>query len=133
MEVNAESKTYTICIVSSKSTCPEESLVMQLIDYWNTKLSQEQGISLRYVHSEDCEADIYVFLVSDYIDVSKLEKVINNPDPIVIFYRTSGSSNSYELNTVINKFHGRCAFVDHSSPNSFSTKLLDLIRHTANR
>lgn len=133
MEVNAESKTYTICIVSSKSTRSEESSVMQLIDYWNTKLSREQGISLKFVHGEDWEADIYVFLVSDFIDVSKLEKVINNPDPIVIFYRTSGSSKTYEQNTIINKFHGRCSFVDHSSPNDFSTKLLDLIRHTANK
>ena len=133
MEVNAESKTYTICIVSSKSTSLDEYSVLQLIDYWNTTLSQEQDILLRLVHDGGSEADIYLFLVSDHIDESKLVEVINNPDPIVIFCRTSGSSKSYELNTVNNKFHGRCAFVDHSSPNDFSAKLLDLIRHTANR
>lgn len=133
MEDNADSKTYTICIVSTKSTRPEESSVRLLIDHWNAKLTEEQGISLSIVPGEDYIANIYLFLVSDQIDESKLEKVINNPDPIVIFCRTSGSSNSYELNTVINRFHGRCTFVDHSSPNDFSAKLLDLIRHTANR
>lgn len=133
MEVNAESKTYTICIVSSKSTCPEESSVMQLIDYCNTKRGQEQDILLRVVHGGDCEADIYLFLVSDQIDESKLEKVINNPDPIVIFYRTPGSSKTHELNRIINRFEGRCTIIDHSSPNDFTTKLLDLLRLTANR
>lgn len=131
--ISYDSKTYTICIVSTKSTRPEESSVRLLIDHWNAELTEEQGISLSIVPSEDCTANIYIFLVSDHIDESKLETVINNPDPIVIFYRTSGSTQRHELNTVINKFHGRCAFVDHSSSNDFTTKLLDLLRHTANR
>lgn len=133
MEDNADSKTYTICIVSTKSTRPEESSVRLLIDHWNAKLTEEQGISLSIVPSEDYKANIFLFLVSDQIDESQLEKVINNPDPIVIFYRTPGSSKTHELNRIINRFEGRCTIIDHSSPNDFTTKLLDLLLLTANR
>lgn len=81
-----EAKVYKVCIVSSGIALAEEHYAKVVIECWNQENAEEKQIVFIPVQiSSTSEADMYVFPIDNYVDVSKVEAAIKTSSQVVVF------------------------------------------------
>lgn len=129
------SKVYTVSIVSSRIALAEEHYAKEVIECWNQENAEEKQIVFIPVQiSSTNEADMYVFPIDNYVDVSKVEAAIKTSSPVLLFFRKSHNPDntiSSELDAVKKlraELSGRCTCIDYNEHKEFQDTFFEILQ-----
>lgn len=130
-----EAKVYKVCIVSSGIALAEEHYAKVVIECWNQENAEEKQIVFIPVQiSSTSEADMYVFPIDNYVDVSKVEAAIKTSSPVLLFFRKSHNPDntiSSELDAVKKlraELSGRCTCIDYNEHKEFQDTFFEILQ-----
>lgn len=129
------SKVYTVSIVSSRIALAEEHYAKEVIERWNQENAEVKRIVFIPVKiSSTSEADLYVFPIDNYVDVSKVEAAIKTSSPVLLFFRKSHNPDntiSSELDAVKKlraELSGRCTCIDYNEHKEFQDTFFEILQ-----
>lgn len=91
-------KVYTVSIPSSGVALEEEHIAHEVIARWNIEEGEKHGVAYLTIPSNyrGITPDIYIFVIDNYVDESKVEAAIQSGAKVMLFF----NSHHDEKNTI---------------------------------
>ncbi len=128
-------KVYKICIASAGGALSEEYVAQDTVAKWNVQYGEESGIVYLLV-PQTAKPDIYVFVIDNYIDASKVDAALATSEKVILFF----SSYHDPKNTLLSELKAveefrkssghRCVCVDFNGTSSLEKVFLEQLSKT---
>lgn len=128
---------YKICIASAGGALSEERVAQDTVAKWNVQYGEENGLMYLMVPLS-AKADIYVFVIDNYIEAQKVESAIATGAKVLLFFSLYHDQNNTmvselkSLESFRDKVKNKCSCCGYNGITDFESKLMEQIKKKTN-